>query len=98
MMDPKDTAAELAELRAQMAALQKRLDGMEKKVAEVEAEVEAEEEVDEETLVILAAAVAAYLGKRAPIRHVRLKSSTAWAQQGRVSIQASHGLHVNHER
>jgi methylmalonyl-CoA carboxyltransferase large subunit len=93
-METNETTAELAALKAQMALLQQRLDAMEKKVAEVEGEAE----VDEETLVILAAAVAAYLGKRAPIRHIRLKSSGAWAQQGRASIQASHGLHVNHER
>ena len=34
--------------------------------------------------------VAAFLGERAHIRQIRLVSSTAWAQQGRVSIQASH--------
>ena len=93
-MEPNETTAELTELRAQMALLLKRLDVMEKKAAAAEAA----EELDEDTLAIISAAVAAYLGKRAPIRHIRLKSSSAWAQQGRASIQASHGLHVNHER
>ena len=93
-MEPNETTAELTELRAQMALLLKRLDVMEKKAAAAEAA----EELDEDTLAIISAAVAAYLGKRAPIRHIRLKSSSAWAEQGRASIQASHGLHVNHER
>jgi methylmalonyl-CoA carboxyltransferase 12S subunit len=54
------------------------------------------EEISEEILLALSAAVAAYLGKRAHIRTVRLLSSTAWAQQGRVNIQASHRLNVPH--
>jgi methylmalonyl-CoA carboxyltransferase 12S subunit len=40
----------------------------------------------------ISAAVAAYLGVRAHIRQIRLVSTGAWAQQGRVSIQASHRL------
>ncbi len=51
------------------------------------------EEITEDELTAIAAAVAAYLGVRAHIRQVRLVSSRAWAQEGRVSIQASHQLH-----
>jgi methylmalonyl-CoA carboxyltransferase large subunit len=47
-------------------------------------------EITEETLVVIAAAVAAFLGERAHIRQVRLVASEAWAQQGRVSVMASH--------
>lgn len=54
------------------------------------------EDISEEILMAISAAVAAYLGKRANIRTVRLLSSTAWAQQGRVNIQASHRLNVPH--
>ncbi len=53
------------------------------------------EEVSPETIVILSAAVAAFLGKRARIRSARLvrtAPSSAWAQQGRVFVQASHNL------
>ena len=39
------------------------------------------------------AALAAYLGVRVHIRQIRLIASRAWAQEGRVSIQASHRLH-----
>ena len=52
----------------------------------------AEEEVPEDVVLAIAAAVAAYLGQRARVRQIRLISSPAWAQQGRVSIQASHRL------
>ena len=45
-----------------------------------------------EVLLAISAAVAAYLGKRAHVRTVRLLGSTRWSQQGRVSIQASHQL------
>lgn len=64
-------------------------------------EPEAVEEVAPETIMILTAAVAAFLGKRARIRGARLvrtAPSNAWAQQGRVFVQASHNLGVPHGR
>lgn len=49
--------------------------------------------ISEEELIAISAAVAAYLGVRAHIRQIRVIHSTgAWAQQGRVSVQASHRL------
>jgi methylmalonyl-CoA carboxyltransferase large subunit len=51
------------------------------------------ESITEEELMAIAAAVAAYMGVRAHIRQIRLVSSSRWAQEGRVSIQASHRLH-----
>lgn len=65
-------------------------------VAAAPAPAPVREEISEEILMTISAAVAAYLGKRAHIRTVRLLSSTAWAQQGRVNIQASHRLNVPH--
>ncbi|HEY3384649.1 MAG TPA: hypothetical protein VGK32_23050 [Vicinamibacterales bacterium] len=50
----------------------------------------AHEEVTEEVLLVISAAVAAFLGERAHVRQVRLVTSEAWAQQGRVSVMASH--------
>ena len=50
------------------------------------------EPISEEELLALSAAVAAYMGVRVRVRQIRLISSSAWAQQGRVSIQASHKL------
>jgi methylmalonyl-CoA carboxyltransferase large subunit len=57
------------------------------------------EEIDglsEDLILVIGAAVAAFLGKRAPIRGIRLLGSAAWAQQGRVTIQASHALAGQH--
>lgn len=48
------------------------------------------EDVSEEVLLVISATVAAFLGERAHVRQVRLVSSEAWAQQGRVSVMASH--------
>jgi methylmalonyl-CoA carboxyltransferase large subunit len=47
-------------------------------------------EVPEAVLLVISAAVAAFFGERAHVRQVRLVSSEAWAQQGRVSVMASH--------
>ncbi len=49
--------------------------------------------ITEEEILAVSAALAAYLGVRLRIRQIRLLGSSAWAQQGRVSIQASHQLH-----
>ena len=54
-----------------------------------------EEGISEEILIVLSAAIAAFAGKRVRIRHARLvpqAGTSAWAQQGRVFIQASHML------
>jgi len=48
------------------------------------------EETTEEILMVISAAVAAFLGKRAHVRQIRMIGSAAWAEQGRVSIMASH--------
>jgi len=64
-------------------------------------EPEQVEEVSPEIIMVLTAAVAAFLGKRARIRGarpVRTAPSNAWAQQGRVFVQASHNLGVMHGR
>jgi methylmalonyl-CoA carboxyltransferase large subunit len=53
----------------------------------------AKPEVTEEDMLMIAAAVAAYLGVRARIRQVRLIQSSAWAQVGRATVHASHRVH-----
>ncbi len=53
------------------------------------------EQLSSETLAIISAAVAAYLGKTVRLRQARLLpayGTSPWAQQGRVYIQASHNL------
>jgi methylmalonyl-CoA carboxyltransferase large subunit len=52
----------------------------------------AAEGLSEELVLVISAAVAAFLGKKAHIRQIRLLGSAAWAHQGRATIQASHAL------
>lgn len=51
------------------------------------------EPISEEILLAISAGVAAFLGERVRIRQIRVVTSPAWAQQGRVWIQASHRLY-----
>jgi methylmalonyl-CoA carboxyltransferase 12S subunit len=55
-------------------------------------------ELSEEVLLVISAAIAAFVGKKAHIRQIRLIGSAAWAQQGRVTMQASHALSVHSAR
>ncbi len=104
-----DLAAALVTLQAQLAEMSARLEQLEgaksalaaaakPEVAEPQAPVEpvaepAQAGITEEEVLAVSAALAAYLGVRVHIRQIRLVSSHAWAQEGRVSIQASHRLH-----
>jgi methylmalonyl-CoA carboxyltransferase large subunit len=54
--------------------------------------------LDEEIVLVISAAIAAFLGKKAHIRQISLVGSGVWAQQGRVTIQASHALSVHSPR
>ncbi len=101
-----DLAALLEEIRAQLTELSGRVARLEAGSAPAPApEPPAapaqaaapppppEPEITEEEMLAVSAALAAYLGVRVRIRQIRLLSSRAWAQEGRVSIQASHRLH-----
>ncbi|NBB70356.1 MAG: hypothetical protein GVY33_08540 [Alphaproteobacteria bacterium] len=81
--------AELDALKANMAALEAR---------QAENARDQEVEVGPDTLVMLAAAVTSYLGKRVRIRSARQvtpgrEGAPAWARHGRAAIQTSHRLH-----
>ncbi|MBV8075297.1 MAG: hypothetical protein JO284_02820 [Planctomycetaceae bacterium] len=52
--------------------------------------------LDEELVTVLAATIAAFLGKKPRIRQIQLLGSAPWAQEGRITIQASHALSVHH--
>jgi methylmalonyl-CoA carboxyltransferase large subunit len=54
--------------------------------------------IGEELLVVITAAVAAFLGKKPHVRQIRLVGTTSWAQQGRATIQASHSRMAWHGR
>jgi methylmalonyl-CoA carboxyltransferase 12S subunit len=59
------------------------------------AAVDQPEELSEETLAVISATIAAFLGKTARIRAVRRMPAytmSSWAQQGRVYVQGSHNL------
>jgi methylmalonyl-CoA carboxyltransferase large subunit len=94
------------DLRKELASLSERLNRLEKPerpaapapvpvpIAAPPKPAETRPGVSEEELLAITAALAAYLGVRVHIRQIRLISSRAWAQEGRVSIQASHRLHT----
>src|SRR5262249_36950231 len=94
-------------LRQQLERLGERVAALEKAASSVPpaaawatagtavAQPPAVEGLSEEVVLVISAAVAAFLGKKAPIRQIRLLGSTAWAQQGRVTIQASHTLEAH---
>jgi methylmalonyl-CoA carboxyltransferase 12S subunit len=98
----KDVGEVLEKVKAELAALSERLARLEALTAVASSPAAAKEtslapppapNVSEEEVLAISAALAAYLGVRLHIRQIRLVSSAAWAQQGRVSIQASHRLH-----
>jgi methylmalonyl-CoA carboxyltransferase large subunit len=92
----------LATLRAEVSRLQARIAALEQAAAPTTVPRSAADErsatpaVREELLAVISAALAAYLGVKPVIRQVTLLSGASWAQQGRVTIQASHALAVRH--
>jgi methylmalonyl-CoA carboxyltransferase 12S subunit len=86
-----DLTATLEALRQELARLGERVAALEA-AAGVKAAAPASEEIPEEVVLVISAAVAAFLGKKAPIRQIRVLGSGAWAHQGRVTVQASHRL------
>jgi len=90
-----DIAEALAAIQSRMAQMGGELARMNERIAAVEAAQAAElasKRVSEDVILIISAAIAAFLGKKAHIRHVHLLGSASWSQQGRVTIQASHAL------
>lgn len=92
MSEAAITRAEFDALKEQIAALQAQIRQLQAAVSA--AGNGASEEIPEETLHVIAAAVAAYLGKRATLKIVRRVSDDehAWRTQGRVTVAASHRM------
>lgn len=87
------------EMRAELDALKADVGALKGQLAALALDKEAE--VDPETLVMLAAAVTSYLGKRVRIRAARqvagpLEGAPTWARHGRAAIQVSHQLRRGH--
>lgn len=60
-----------------------------------------DEEVTPETLVMIAAAVTAYLGKKVRVHSAKLllpsgQAANPWVQRGRALVQGSHNLRLRH--
>jgi len=85
-----DTLALMEQMQAQIAALSLRVSTLEQGAAKAAA---APAPVSEEDMLVISAAVAAFLGVRVRIRQVRLVHSSAWAQVGRMGTHASHHTH-----
>ena len=108
MVKTKDLAEILEKVQAQMTVLSERLEHLEaasRNQSSARATTSglpgtkepprqpAKPDITDEEIVAISAAVGAYLGERVRIRRIRLLGSRAWAQQGRVSMQASHNVH-----
>jgi methylmalonyl-CoA carboxyltransferase large subunit len=103
---PKELTKAIEDLRKEMAAIADRIARLEMPTAPAPAEPrpaaraaeqpkpEPQPGITEEELLAISGALAAYFGVRVHIRQIRLTGTRAWAQQGRVSIQASHRLHT----
>src|SRR5436305_1101782 len=91
----------LGALREELARLSERVAALEAAAGvkpQTTAPPPAAEGLSEELVAVISAAVAAYLGKKPRIRQIRLVGTTAWAQQGRVQIQAAHALSARQTR
>jgi methylmalonyl-CoA carboxyltransferase large subunit len=87
--------AEVKELRARVEKLEALLAASlarPKEEVPTPVPVEQKTEIAPEIILAISAAVAAFLGKRASIHQIRLTGTTAWAAQGRATVQASHGI------
>jgi methylmalonyl-CoA carboxyltransferase large subunit len=103
----QDILAQLASLAGRVAGLEQlaSMDGGESAPKAISREVHfsptppttssmaTAEGISEGEVLAISAAIAAWLGVHAHIRQIRLIRTGAWAQQGRVTIQASHRLY-----
>lgn len=93
----KQLQEQLADQSKVLANLVARLDGTTpaKAPALAVAEAASDSAVTPELLIVMAAAVSSFLGKKVRIRSAKMLQSpyeiiNPWAQQGRVTVQASH--------
>jgi methylmalonyl-CoA carboxyltransferase large subunit len=88
-----DLEAEVNELRLRIEKLEALLAASTRKEKQATATpLEIRSEIAPDILLAISAAIAAFLGKRATIHQIRLTGTTAWAMQGRATVQASHGI------
>ncbi|MGA8046204.1 MAG: hypothetical protein WCA30_08050 [Dermatophilaceae bacterium] len=79
-----------------VAELVEAVHSLSQRVAQLEAELAQRREqnpgVPEDVAIAISAAVAAFLGHRAKIKQMHYRTGAAWAQQGRVVVQAHHNI------
>ncbi|MGB7434104.1 MAG: hypothetical protein WBR26_01110 [Candidatus Acidiferrum sp.] len=91
---PQELEAELVELRERVANLEALLarQTQQQQGLHNTAVPPSSQEDSPDIVLVISAAVAAFLGKRASIRQIHLTGETPWAMQGRATVQASHGI------
>ena len=88
-------AGEITLSAEQFAALQEQIAGLTARVDQLEADltkVSPSARPDPEVILAISAAVAAFLGKRAKVKQVRLRQLSSWSAQGRTTLQQSHSV------
>lgn len=80
-----------AELMQTIQALVRRVEALETELRQVKS-VQAQD-IPEDVMLAIAAAVAAFLGKKARVRQIHYRTDAAWAQQGRAAIQGHEVIH-----
>jgi methylmalonyl-CoA carboxyltransferase large subunit len=89
----------LEAMRVEVARLSERVAALEMALSsrpDAQPELAKTSEISAETLAAISAVLAAYLGVTPRIRQITLLNGATWAQQGRVTIQASHTLTSRH--
>lgn len=83
---------EVSRLKEELASLEKQLPQSNQLASPPPSETSQGAPIPDDVIIAISAALAAYLGVKPHIRQIRLIASAPWAQQGRVTIQASHIL------
>ena len=101
--DSTQSAETVESLRQEIHRLSERISVLEKALADkasvpaaIQNPAPQPDELSSEIVLVISAAVAAYLGVEPHIRQIRLLHSHPWGQQGRVTIQASHRIRASH--
>jgi methylmalonyl-CoA carboxyltransferase 12S subunit len=101
-LDISDLVKSVESLRREVAQLSDRIAMLEKHSIDRAQGVSQRSEtnskpntISDETVLVISAAIAAFLGVKPHIRQIRLLDGAPWGQQGRVTIQASHVLSMH---
>jgi methylmalonyl-CoA carboxyltransferase large subunit len=88
-----DLLAAVEGLSDKVGALSARVEALESELSMVRADLPPAE-VPDEVVIAISAAVAAFLGHRARLKHVRYRTGgDAWTQQGRAAVQRRDVIH-----